>query len=155
MKKAIENLMLSNPSVPMYTVDDLLKNGLEEAIPSIGLYTYQGEDIIKFRNAIPKLKPMKGAMKLHEVQYILEQQEVTIMIKDRSTGATAQKVSLELDGFNSGEKDDDSDYSETFEEEATEECILLYSVRYVAEGHCKRLRALFDLLILPIKTWFD
>ena len=53
------------------------------------------------------------------------------------------------------EKDDDSDYSETFEEEATEECILLYSVRYVAEGHCKRLRALFDLLILPIKTWFD
>lgn len=127
VKKAIENLMLSNPSVPMYTVDDLLKNGLEEAIPSIGLYTYQEVDIIKFRNAIPKLKPMKGTMKLHEVQYILGQQEVTIMIKDRSTDATAQKVSLELDEFKSGEKDDDSDYSETFEEEATEECILLYS----------------------------
>ena len=80
VKKSIENLMLSNPSVPMYTVDDLLKNGLEEAIPSIGLYTYQEEDIIKFRNDIPKLKPMKGTMKLYEVQYILEQQEVTIMI---------------------------------------------------------------------------
>ena len=50
VKKAIENLMLSNPSVPMYSVEDLLKNGLQEAVPSIGLYTYEEEDK-KFRNA--------------------------------------------------------------------------------------------------------
>ena len=50
VKKAIENLMLSNPSVPMYYIEDLLKNGLQEAVPSIGLYTYEEEDK-KFRNA--------------------------------------------------------------------------------------------------------
>ena len=42
--------MLSNPSVPMYSIEDLLKNGLQEAVPSIGLYTYEEEDK-KFRNA--------------------------------------------------------------------------------------------------------
>ena len=52
VKKAIENLMLLNPSVPMYSVEDFLKNGLQEAVPSIGLYNYEEEDI-KFRNAIP------------------------------------------------------------------------------------------------------
>ena len=98
---------------------------------------------------------MKGTTKLNEVLYILEQQEVTIMIKNTSTDATAQKVSLKLNGFKSREKDDESDYSENFEKEATEKCILLYSVRYVTEGHCKRLGAFFDLLILNTKTWFD
>ena len=32
VKKAIENLMLSKPSVPLYSVADLLNNGHEEAI---------------------------------------------------------------------------------------------------------------------------
>ena len=77
VKKAFGNLMLSNPSVSMYSVEDLLKNGLQENVPSIGLYTYDEEDIIKFQNAIPKLKPMKGTMKLHKTEYILQQQEVT------------------------------------------------------------------------------
>ena len=72
VKKAIENLMLSNPSLPMYSVEDLLKNGLQEAVPSIGLYTYEDEHI-KFRNAILKLKPMKRTMKLHEIGCILQQ----------------------------------------------------------------------------------
>ena len=68
--------MHSNQSVPMYSVEDLPKNGLQEAAPSIGLYTYEEEDIMKFWNAIPKLKPMKGIMKLHKIEYILQQQEV-------------------------------------------------------------------------------
>ena len=104
-KKAIENLMLSNPSIPVYSVENLLKNGLQEAVPSIGLYTYEEEDIINFRNPIPKLKPMKGTMKLHEVEEILQQQEFTLMIKDKSTDATAQKVSLELEGLKSVDRE--------------------------------------------------
>ena len=116
VKKAIENLMLSNPSVPMYSVKDLLKNGLREAAPSIALYTYE-EDIIKFRNSITKLRPMKGTMKLHEIEYILQQQEVTLIIKDKSTDGTAQ-VSLELEGPESAERDEDSEYSDSLEEEA-------------------------------------
>ena len=112
--------MLSNPSVPTYTVEDLLKNGLREAVPSIALYTYEEEDIIKFRNSITKLRPMKGTMKLHEIEYILQQQEVTsLIIKDKSTDATAQ-VSLELEGLESAERDEDSDYSDSLEEEAAE-----------------------------------
>ena len=38
--------------------------------------TYEEEDIMKFWDAIPKLKPMKGIMKLHKIEYILQQQEV-------------------------------------------------------------------------------
>ena len=111
VKKAFENLMLSNPSVAMYSVGDLLKNVLQEAVSSIGLYIYEEEeDIIKFQNAIPKLKPIKGTMKLHETEYILQQQEVTLMIKDKSTDATAQKLSLELEGLKSAERNEDSDY---------------------------------------------
>ena len=103
--------MLSNPSVAMYSVEDLLKNVLQEAVSSIGLYIYEEEeDIIKFQNAIPKLKPIKGTMKLHETEYILQQQEVTLMIKDKSTDATAQKLSLELEGLKSAERNEDSDY---------------------------------------------
>ena len=37
---AIENLMLMKPSVPMYSVSDLLENGLEEAVPFISIHTY-------------------------------------------------------------------------------------------------------------------
>ena len=48
VKKALKNLMHSNQSVPMYSVEDLPKNGLQEAVPSIGLYTYEEEDIMKF-----------------------------------------------------------------------------------------------------------
>ena len=110
VKKAFENLMLSNPSVAMYSVEDLLKNVLQEAVSSIGLYIYEEEDIIKFQNAIPKLKPIKETMKLHETEYILQQQEVTLMIKDKSTDATAQKLSLELEGLKSAERNEDSDY---------------------------------------------
>ena len=110
VKKAFENLMLSNPSVAMYSVEDLLKNVLQEAVSSIGLYIYEEEDIIKFQNAIPKLKPIKGTMKLHETEYILQQQEVTLMIKDKSTDATAQKLSLELEGLKSAERNEGSDY---------------------------------------------
>ena len=111
VKKAFENLMLSNPSVAMYSIEDLLKNVLQEAVSSIGLYIYEEEeDIIKFQNAIPKLKPIKGTMKLHETEYILQQQEVTLMIKDKSTDATAQKLSLELEGLKSAERNEDSDY---------------------------------------------
>ena len=112
VKKAFENLMLSNPSVAKYSVEDLLKNVLQEAVSSIGLYIYEEEeeDIIKFQNAIPKLKPIKGTMKLHETEYILQQQEVTLMIKDKSTDATAQKLSLELEGLKSAERNEDSDY---------------------------------------------
>ena len=110
VKKAFENLMLSNPSVAMYSVEELLKNVLQEAVSSIGLYIYEEEDIIKFQNAIPKLKPIKGTMKLHETEYILQQQEVTLMIKDKSTDATAQKLSLELEGLKSAERNEDSDY---------------------------------------------
>ena len=118
VKKAIENLMLLNPSVPMYSVEDFLKNGLQEAAPSIGLYNYEEEDI-KFRNAIPKLKPMKGTMKLHKLEYRVHQEEVTLMIKEKST-VTAQKVSLELEGLKSVDIDEDSDYSDPLEEEAAE-----------------------------------
>ena len=71
-----------------------LKNALQEAVPSIDLYTYEEKDI-NFQNAIPKLKPMKGTMRLHKIEYILQQQEVTLMIKEKSTDATALKVSLE------------------------------------------------------------
>ena len=73
-----------------------MKNGLQEVVSFIGLYTYK-EDIIKFKNFFPKLKPMKGTIKLHETEYIPKQQEITLMIKDKSTDATAYKVSLELD----------------------------------------------------------
>ena len=59
-------------------------------------------------------------MKLHEIEYILQQQEVTLMIKDKSTDATAQKVSLEQEGRKSAERDEDSDYSNSLEEEAAE-----------------------------------
>ena len=104
--------MLSNPSVAMYSVEDLLKNVLQEAVPSIVLYIYEEEDIIKFQNAIPKLKPIKGTMKTEYI--LLQQQEVTLMIKDKSTDATAQKVSLELEGLRSAERDEDSDYSRLF-----------------------------------------
>ena len=38
---------------------------------------------------------MKGTMRLHKIEYILQQQEVTLMIKEKSTDATALKVSLE------------------------------------------------------------
>ena len=97
-----------------------MKNNPRENVPSIGLYTYEEEDIIKFQNPIPKLKPMKGTMKLHEIEHILQQQEVTLMIKDKSTNATAQKVSLELQGCKLVERDEDSDYSDSLEEEAPE-----------------------------------
>ena len=100
-----------------------MKNNPQENVPSIGLYTYEEEDIIKFHpetEAIPKLKPMKGTMKLHEIEHILQQQEVTLMIKDKSTNATAQKVSLELQGCKLVERDEDSDYSDSLEEEAPE-----------------------------------
>ena len=63
---------------------------------------------------------MKGIMKLNETEHILQQQEVTLMIKDKSTNATAQKVSLELQGCKLVERDEDSDYSDSLEEEAPE-----------------------------------
>ena len=42
------------------------------------------------------------------------------MIKGKSTDAIAQKVSLELKGLKSAERDEDSDYSDSLEEEAAE-----------------------------------
>ena len=66
-----------------------MKNGLQEAVSFIGLYTYKEEDIIKFKNFFPKLKPMKGTIKLRETEYIPQQQEITLMIKDKSTDTTA------------------------------------------------------------------
>ena len=36
------------------------------------------------------------------------------MIKDKSTDATVQKVSLELEGIKSAERDEDSDYNFLF-----------------------------------------
>ena len=120
LKKAIGNLMLSNPSVMTYSVEDLVKNGLQQNVPSIGLYTYQEENITKFENAIPKLKPMKGIMKLHEIEYILQQQKLNFVIKDKSTDAITQNVSLELQRLKSVERDEDSDYSDSLEKEAAE-----------------------------------
>ena len=63
---------------------------------------------------------MKGTTKRHEIEYILQQQEVTLMIKDKSRNATAQKVSLELEGLKSVERDEDSDYSDSLEQKAAE-----------------------------------
>ena len=97
-----------------------MKNGLQENVPSIGLYTYEEEDITKFENAIPKLKLMKGIMKLHEIEYILQQQELNLMIKDKSTDAITQKVSLQLQRLKSVERDEGSDYSDSIEKEAAE-----------------------------------
>ena len=39
VKKTNENQLLSKPSESKHSVADLLNNGLEEAVPSISIYT--------------------------------------------------------------------------------------------------------------------
>ena len=128
VKNAIKNLMLMKPSVPMYSGSDLLENGLEEAVPSISIYTYQEENIIKFCHDIPKLNTMKATLKLHEINFILDKGVVTIKIKDKSGDAIAQEASLELVRFKSGTKEAGIDHSESSDDEASEECILFCSL---------------------------
>ena len=47
---------------------------------------------------------------IHTATARSQQQEVILMIKDKSTDATAQKLSLELEGLKSAERNEDSDY---------------------------------------------
>ena len=60
------------------------------------------------------------------------------MIKGKSTDATTQKVSLELQELKSVEKDEDGDYSDSLEEETAEiNDKLDDSVLFIAEGLAK------------------
>ena len=96
VKKAIQDLMLRNPDVPMYTVDDLLESGLREAVPSVGIHTYDQESLEQFYDAVLKLNPIIGTMKIHEMVYKLSNGVVQMHSKDKSSDTHSEQCVLTL-----------------------------------------------------------
>ena len=67
-KRGISDLMLSIPDTPIYTVEDLMKNNLQDFMPSIAIYQHSKEDIDFIGNSIPKtLVAAPDTLKIHEV----------------------------------------------------------------------------------------
>ena len=66
VKHVIQNLIAYNPSLPIYTVKDLMPVGLQSHLPSIELHQYSSEDVAGLNNKIPSLFVVLGTAKLLE-----------------------------------------------------------------------------------------
>ena len=64
-KRVIQNLIAYNPSLPIYTVKDLMTIGLQGHLPSVELYQYSSENVAGLNNKIPLLLAVQGTAKLH------------------------------------------------------------------------------------------
>ena len=66
VKSVIQNLIAYNPSLPIYTVKDLMTIGLQGHLSSVELYQYPSEDVARLNNKIPLLLAAQGTAKLHD-----------------------------------------------------------------------------------------
>ena len=68
LKRTIKAMVDMSPGIPIYTVEDLLRHGLKDMVPSIKITTFTTDDIKKKKQEIPsKLTCVTGTLKIHEV----------------------------------------------------------------------------------------
>ena len=95
VKCVIQNLIAYNPSLPIYTIKDLMTVGLQGHLPSVELYQYSSEDVAGLNNKILSLFAVQGTSKLHEFLTKKEGEEVYLFVKNLSN-EESRKVTSNL-----------------------------------------------------------
>ena len=68
VKQAIQNVITFNPDKSYYTVKHLFNCDLQMQLPSIKLHDYTMDNVVALDTVIPEVAPIKGTMKIHDVQ---------------------------------------------------------------------------------------